>query len=100
MTTEQLRQHWPEWEIVRSLGEGAFGKVYEIRRGEGGLEEHAALKVIRIPQSESEVKLLRSEGANEASLSAHFEELARQLSSEITTLAKFKGRKQLRFCCI
>ena len=35
MTTQELQQIWPEWEIIRPLGEGAFGKVYEIRRGEG-----------------------------------------------------------------
>ena len=95
MTTTQLQQHWPEWEIVRPLGEGAFGKVYEIKRGEGDMEEHAALKVICIPQSESEVKYLISEGADEASVSAHFKELAGQLTNEINTQAKLKGNSNI-----
>ena len=95
MSTQELQLHWPEWEIVRPLGEGAFGKVYEIKRGEGELEERAALKVIRIPQSESEVKYLISEGADEASVSAHFKELAGQLSNEIATQAKLKGNSNI-----
>jgi len=95
MTTQELQQHWPEWEIIRPLGEGAFGKVYEIRRSADGFEEHAALKVIHIPQSESEVKYLISEGADEASVSAHFRELAGQLSNEIATQAKLKGNSNI-----
>jgi len=97
MTTPELQRIYPEWEIIRLLGEGAFGKVYEIRRGGGerdsiAPEERAALKVIHIPQSESEVKLLQSEGAD---VSAHFEELARQLSNEIATQAKLKGNSNI-----
>ena len=92
MTTPELQLIYPDWAIVRLLGEGAFGKVYEIRRGEGELEERAALKVIHIPQSESEVKLLQSEGAD---VSAHFSELARQLSNEIATQAKLKGNSNV-----
>ena len=90
--TPELCHLYPSWEIIRLLGEGAFGKVYEIRRGEDELEERAALKVIHIPRSESEIKLLQSEGAD---VSAHFEELARQLSNEIATQAKLKGNSNI-----
>jgi len=92
MTTPSLHNLYPDWELIRLLGEGAFGKVYEIKRGEGGLEEHAALKVIHIPQSKSEIQLLQSEGAD---VSAHFEELAKQLSNEIATQAKLKGNSNI-----
>ena len=95
MTTPELQLIWPEWEIVRPLGEGAFGKVYEIRREGDGFEERAALKVIHIPQSDSEVKYLRSEGADDDSVSAHFRELAGQLSNEIATQAKLKGNSNI-----
>ena len=95
MTTAELQNIWPEWEIVRPLGEGAFGKVYEIRRDGDGFEERAALKVIRIPQSESEVMYLRSEGADDDSVSAHYKELAGQLSNEIATQAKLKGNSNI-----
>jgi serine/threonine protein kinase len=95
MTTPELQAIYPEWEIVRPLGEGAFGKVYEIRRDGDGLEEHAALKVIHIPAHPSEAQALRSEGADDASISAHFRELTGQLSNEIATQAKLKGNSNI-----
>ena len=49
---------WPGWETTRLIGRGSFGAVYEIERNEYGVSEKAALKVIRIPQSESDVKEL------------------------------------------
>ncbi|MCL2494623.1 MAG: serine/threonine protein kinase [Oscillospiraceae bacterium] len=95
MTTPELQKIYPDWEIIGLLGEGAFGKVYEIRRGGGSLEAHAALKVIHIPQSENEARLLRSEGND---VSAHYEEVARQLSDEIAAQAKLKGNSNIVHC--
>jgi serine/threonine protein kinase len=95
MTTPELQQLYPEWEHVRLLGEGAFGQVYEIKRGLYGDEEHAALKVIHIPQSAAEIKALRSEGADDASVSEHYAHMAQQLSNEIATQAKLKGNTNI-----
>ena len=46
---------WPGWETTRVLGRGSFGAVYEIQRDMLGETEKAALKVISIPQSSSEI---------------------------------------------
>ena len=40
---------WSGWQIVRELGEGAFGRVYEIEREIAGTKEKAALKIISRP---------------------------------------------------
>ena len=40
-----------KWHIVRELGEGSFGKVFEIERRDFGGTYKAALKAITIPQS-------------------------------------------------
>ena len=32
MVVETTSVTWPGWEVVRKLGEGSFGGVYEIRR--------------------------------------------------------------------
>jgi len=95
MTTHELHRLYPEWHLVRPLGEGAFGKVYEIRRGEGGMEERAALKVIHIPQSESDVTALRSQGYDDGAVSAYYKKLAEQLSGEVITQAKLKGHSNI-----
>ncbi|MBS7366300.1 MAG: hypothetical protein KIG31_06925, partial [Oscillospiraceae bacterium] len=45
-----------EWSIVREIGEGSFGKVFEIERRDFGYTYKAALKAITIPQSRSEIE--------------------------------------------
>ena len=53
---------WPGWENVGLIGKGSFGAVYEIQRDVFGSIEKAALKVITIPQSSSDVEDLISDG--------------------------------------
>ena len=56
MDTDYYKQYEPffgSWKIVRLIGEGTYGKVFEIRRSEYGIEEKAALKIISIPASKS-----------------------------------------------
>lgn len=62
MTNDRLSNIWPEWQIVKQIGRGSFGVVYEAVRTDHAVESHAAIKVISIPQNESEVDSLRSEG--------------------------------------
>ena len=42
---------WADWKIVNELGEGSYGKVYEIERTQYGITENDALKIIRIPKN-------------------------------------------------
>ena len=42
-----LQSVWPQWNIVRLLGEGSFGEVYEIQRNEYGRVSKCALKILR-----------------------------------------------------
>ena len=59
---------WRGWTVDSLLGEGSFGKVYKIVRKELGYEYSAALKVIKIPQSPSEVASVKSQGMNDESV--------------------------------
>ena len=43
-----------DWIIVREIGQGATGHVYEIKKNGCCEEIRSALKVIRIPKSPSE----------------------------------------------
>ena len=49
---ENIRLPWPDWKIVRYLGGGAYGKVYEIERTISGMQEteKAALKIVSRPR--------------------------------------------------
>ena len=95
MTTPELQQHWPEWEIVRELGAGSFGTVYQIMRPFFEKQEFAALKVIRIPQNQSELRRLRSEGMDDAACREYFYRSVRKLSDEIDLLARLKGNSNI-----
>lgn len=46
---------WPGWETVEMIGRGSFGSVYKIQRNIFGNVETAALKVISIPRSRSDI---------------------------------------------
>ena len=48
------------WIIKHKLGEGSYGRVFEIERSEFGQTYQAALKVITVPQSSSEITRRRT----------------------------------------
>ena len=48
-------------DLVREIGSGSFGHVYEISRQDVGGQYKAALKMICIPQSDSEMREIMSE---------------------------------------
>jgi len=95
MTTPELNLIYPGWEIVKLLGEGSFGKVYEIRRAVFDREQRAALKVIHIPRSQTELRQAYSEGMDEASVSEYFHGFVRTLSEEIDLLSRLKGNSNI-----
>ena len=70
------------WHITRLIGEGSFGKVFEIEREDFGQVYKAALKAITIPASQSEVRSVRSEGMDEESVRATFHSKVQELVKE------------------
>ena len=49
---EELGTFWPQWHVVKRLGGGAFGDVFEIFRDNHGVPMYSALKVLRISDRE------------------------------------------------
>lgn len=84
----------PEWETVRVLGSGGFGKVYEIMK-KGAENFRSALKVISIPQSLDEYSYYRDDGYDDKSIVAFFKEQADKMMSEIRLMSKFKGSSNI-----
>ena len=76
-------QLWPEWHLVREIGSGSYGKVFEIHRRNGDYLEKAALKVIRIPANPAELEQLRMDGVSaedtDSYLARHVEEIRREI---------------------
>ncbi len=53
------------WEVVRRIGAGGYGTVYEIRKNQMGVSVSSAMKVISIPHEPGFADSLRSMGASD-----------------------------------
>ena len=89
---------WPGWETVRLIGRGSFGAVYEIERDMLGETEKAALKVITIPQSSSDIDELYGEGYDDESITSTFKEHLKNIVAEYSLMRKLNGSANVVNC--
>lgn len=98
MDTEYYKQYEPffgSWKIVRLIGEGTYGKVFEICRSEYGIEEKAALKIISIPASKSEYNSVLTDCMDELSATEYFRNYMQEMIREISLMSKLKGNSYI-----
>ncbi len=80
------------WKIIREIGRGGFGCVYEVEKeSDFGAVAHSALKVISIPESDSEIDEYRLEGYDDVSMTALFKSRVEDITSEFRLMSKLKG---------
>lgn len=89
---------WPGWETVRLIGRGSFGAVYEIERDMFGEKEKAALKVIMIPQSSSDIDELYGEGYDGESITNVFNAYLQSIVAEYSLMRKMNGSANVVNC--
>ena len=89
---------WPGWEVVRRVGSGSFGAVYEIERDVFGRKEKAALKVLSIPENQDEINELYNDGNSQASITAHFKEHLEDIVREYSLMLDMKGHPNVVYC--
>lgn len=83
------------WYITKMIGEGSFGKVYEVEREDFGRKYKSALKIITIPQNKNEIKSAMADGMDEKSTRAYFRGLVEELISEFDIMARIKGNTNI-----
>lgn len=83
------------WYITKMIGEGSFGKVYEVEREDFGRKYKSALKIITIPQNKNEIKSAMADGMDEKSTRAYFRGLVEELISEFDIMTKIKGNTNI-----
>ena len=89
---------WPGWETVRLIGRGSFGAVYEIERDAFGHKEKAALKMISIPQNDSDIEELYDSGYDEASVTATFKSHLESIVNEYSLMREMNGAANVVNC--
>lgn len=83
------------WYIKKKLGEGSFGKVYEIERNELGTTYKAALKALTIPQSDSEIKGIMADGMSYNDVTAYYEGVVGEIIGEFKLMSQLKGNSNI-----
>lgn len=92
MANDSLKNIWPEWEVEdKPLGCGSYGVVYKAVRRDHDVVSYAAIKVISIPQSESQIDSIRSEGLSVRDTKTYLEGVVTDFVSEIRLMESFKG---------
>lgn len=84
-----------DWKVVREIGRGAFGKVYEIQREEFGYTYKAALKILSIPRSSSDIEQIRSEGMSDASITEYYHSIVEESVKEIVLMSQMQGNSNI-----
>ena len=94
---ENNTPNYPGWEIVRSIGMGSCGKVYEVKKiSPFGSTEHSALKVISIPPSSEEFQTYYDElGLDQKSVSSLISSQVEDITNEINLMSKLKGNSHI-----
>ena len=88
-------QDFHGWKAVKCIGKGAFGKVYKITREEFGHTYESALKVIDIPQSQSEVKAFKNEGMTDENVTTYFHSMVEKIVEEFVLMSRLKGNSNI-----
>ena len=91
--------NFPGWEVVRKIGEGSFGGVYEIHRTlPDGRVEKAALKKLTVPKDNSEIRELYSQSFSKENITAHYKDQMQGLVNEYTLTQELNGCRNVVAC--
>lgn len=86
------------WRIVRKIGQGSIGRVFEIARDDEP-EERAALKIIRLPDGPDEVKRAISSGVSRENLPVYYDKLTRTFVNEYEFMDRLKDNDHIVAYC-
>ena len=86
-----INQVWPNWVTVSMIGEGAFGKVYKVKREDLGNVSYSAVKVMHFPQDSSELNDLYRSGMDFQSIHSYYEDMIQNILNEIKIMESLKS---------
>ncbi|MCI7145937.1 MAG: BspA family leucine-rich repeat surface protein [Clostridiales bacterium] len=83
------------WKVARQIGKGGYGTVYELQKNEGAGIEKSALKVIPIPQSDTEIKEKQAEGRSDEYIKRYFHSMTEVFLNEHRIMAELRGNENI-----
>ena len=95
---KQYKEYEPfftNFKITNFIGEGSFGKVFEITREDFGLKYCSALKIIHVSVSNAEKQSMRIEGMTERDIQHNLEMIVKSTIKEIELMYKLKGNSHV-----
>ena len=95
---ENVRIPWNDWKVVKQLGKGSYGTVYEIERALGAYTEKAAMKVISIPLDHSAIEAAYVEGYDDESISRLYSNQLEQILDEYRNMEELSGYSNIVTC--
>jgi len=95
---ENICLPWRDWKIVKDLGGGTYGRVYEIERTISGIQEKAALKIVSRPKTKDEMESYYNEGYSKADLIASYESEIQNYVQEYKLMKELQGESNIVSC--
>ena len=95
---QNIKIPWKGWKVVRQLGRGGFGTVYEIERDTYGAVEKSAMKVISVPESRERIDELYSSGFNRDSVREWCTDRIDVIVREYAVMIGLKGNQNIVSC--
>ena len=98
MDTNYYKKYEPifgKWHIVRELGEGSFGKVFEIEHRDLSGTYSSALKVITIPRNKTELAQVASENTGPDGVAKYFRSIVDGITKEFNIMSQLKGESTI-----
>ncbi len=87
-----------DWKIVRRIGNGASGQVYQIIKDDQNAQLEAALKVMHIPGDPSLIETLASDGMSDDEIRLYLKNMADDVVKEIKIMISMKGAPHIVSC--
>ena len=95
---ENVRIPWDDWKVVRQLGKGSYGTVYEIERTLDSRVEKAAMKVIPIPPNNQIIEDAYSEGYDYESVLTICKSFYNDTLNEYKLMQSLRGHSNIVAC--
>ena len=94
--TEVVHLVWPDWEVAEKLGSGAFATVVRAsRKNRISGENDAAIKIIRIPNSDSDWDMVLAEGKTSEHAEQYFQGVVDDSLKEIRAMVDLAGNTNI-----